>query len=238
MLAAIYCRVSTEDQEKEGSSLKSQRDACVQKAQETGYGCPGDYTYLEVWSGADTDRPKLNELRSLIKQHTIDCLVCYSTDRLARNPIHIAIIAEECEKSGVDLVFVTEPMDNSPEGALIRYVRGFAAQIEREKIRERTIRGKREKARSGQLATGGARLFGYDVNNGRRTINIAEAAIVNRIFMWFSRQEYTLYRAAAELNRAGIPAPRGGRWSEHTVYRLLINPAYKGVTYAFRYKVV
>ena len=38
--------------------------------------------------------------------------------------------------------FVTEPLDNSPEGHLIRYVKGYAAQIEREKIIDRTVRGR------------------------------------------------------------------------------------------------
>lgn len=238
MNAAIYCRVSTEDQEREGTSLDSQREACITKAQELGHEVLEHYVFLETWSGAETDRPQLNELRHLVRQRIISCVVCYATDRLARNPIHIAIIAEECEKRGIELVFVTEPLDKSPEGALIRYVKGYAAQIEREKIRERTLRGKREKARAGKLSTGGPRLFGYDVENRKRVINPAEAELVKQIYHWFAYEGYTLYRAAAEFNRAGIKAPRGGRWTEHTVYRLLINPAYKGETFAFRYKTV
>ena len=37
MGAAIYCRVSTEDQEREGTSLQSQLEACRKLAQERGY---------------------------------------------------------------------------------------------------------------------------------------------------------------------------------------------------------
>jgi site-specific DNA recombinase len=236
MKAAIYCRVSTEDQEREGTSLDTQVSGCVTKAKELNYETPGDYIFKEAWTGVETDRPKLNELRDLIRQRLIDAVICYSTDRLARNPIHIAIIAEECDKRGIELIFVTEPCDNSPEGHLIRYVKGYAAQIEYEKIRERTIRGKREKCRQGKMATGGGRLFGYNWVDGKREININEAEIVSQIFNWFAAEEYTLYRAAGELNRTGIQRPMGGKWSEQTVYRLLINPAYKGVTCAFRYK--
>ncbi|GAJ07117.1 unnamed protein product, partial [marine sediment metagenome] len=144
MRAAIYCRVSTEEQEREGTSLESQREACLEKAHELGYEVPRDYLYSEAWTGTDTDRPKLNKLREDIKQQAINTLICYSTDRLARNPIHIAIIAEECQKKDIELIFVSEPLDNSPEGQLIRYVKGYAAQIEHEKIRERTMRGKKQ----------------------------------------------------------------------------------------------
>ena len=34
--AAIYCRVSTEDQEREGTSLETQLEACRNKAKELG----------------------------------------------------------------------------------------------------------------------------------------------------------------------------------------------------------
>lgn len=236
--AAIYCRVSTENQEREGSSLQSQRDYCLRRARDLGYDVPEDCIFSEVFSGADTDRPKLTELRRLVKSHSVEAVVCYSTDRLARNPIHIAIIAEECEKRGIELLFVTEPLDKSPEGALIRYVKGFAAQIEREKIRERSLRGKREKARQGKLSTGGPRLYGYDVVEGRRVINDTEAEVIKRIFNWFAEGGYTLYEAVRQLNQERIPGPAGGKWSENTIYRMLNHPAYYGVTYAFRYKCV
>ena len=236
--AAIYCRVSTEDQEKEGSSLASQRDYCRRKALDAGYEVPESLIFSEVFSGADKDRPKLNDLRQLIRSHGIDALVCYATDRLARNPIHIAIIAEECEKRGIELIFVSEPLDKTPEGALIRYVKGYAAQIEREKIRERSIRGKKQKAREGTLSFGGPRLFGYSVVNKRRVINDAEAEIIKRIFNFFADEGITLYSAVARLNKEGVPAPAGGRWSENGIYRILTNPAYAGVTYAFRYITV
>lgn len=238
--AAIYCRVSTEDQEREGTSLETQKESCIAKASELSYETPGDYIYTEAWTGTDTDRPKLNDLRSNIKQRNIDAVICYSTDRLARNPIHIAIIAEECQKRDIELIFVTEPLDNSPEGQLIRYVKGYAAQIEHEKIRERTMRGKKAGARMGKLSTGGIPPFGYSQVKGeaRRSINEPEAEIVRAIFKKLAYEGYTMYRIAGELNAAGITGPRGGRWSELTIHRMVNNTAYMGVTYAFRYEVI
>ena len=62
--------------------------------------------------------------------------------------------AEECQKVGAELLFVTEPLDTSPEGQLIAYVKGYAAQLEREKIKDRAIRGQRARAEQGRLPHG------------------------------------------------------------------------------------
>ncbi|MFC1903727.1 recombinase family protein [Chloroflexota bacterium] len=236
--AAIYCRVSTEDQEREGTSLISQCDACVLKASELGYEVPNDLIFSEAWTGTDMDRPKLIWLRQMIRDSLIEAVVCYSTDRLARNPIHIAIVAEECQKRGIDLIFVTEPLDYSPEGQLIQYVRGFAAQIEHEKIRERTMRGKRTGVLSGKISTGSPQLYGYHQANGIRSIIENEANIVKRIFSKIAIGGYSPGKMASELNLAGILAPKGGRWSDGAIYRMTKNSAYTGLTYAYRYRAV
>ena len=238
MKAAIYCRVSTDNQEREGTSLYSQKETCLLKASELGYDVPEEYIFQEVWTGAETDRPQLNELRELVKRQLIDAVICLSADRLARNPIHIAIIAEECDRRETELLFITEPLDSSPEGALIRYVKGYAAQIEREKIRERSIRGKKAKAREGKMSTGGSKLFGYYYANGKREINPDEAEIATSIFGKMASGRYTLYRLESELNDAGIAPPRSGKWTVAKLSRLLNNPAYKGDTVVFRFMAV
>jgi site-specific DNA recombinase len=64
-------------------------------------------------------------------------------------------------------------LDNSPEGQLIGFVNGYAAQIEREKIRERTVRGKLARAAQGKLPEGtgkGAYGYRYESETGRREL--------------------------------------------------------------------
>ncbi|MBI4295200.1 MAG: recombinase family protein, partial [Chloroflexi bacterium] len=133
MKAIVYCRVSTTGQAENGTSLESQRNACLKLASEKGYEIPQDHIFLEDWTGADLERPKLERARELVRSGLAQAFVCYAVDRLARDPIHVGIVAEECAKRQVELFFVLEPLDNSPEGALIRYVKGYAAQIERER---------------------------------------------------------------------------------------------------------
>ena len=249
-IAAVYCRVSTAGQGEDGSSLESQRQSCLNKALELGYRVPADHIFSEIWTGVDLDRPLLTEIREMVRQRSIDAVICHSTDRLARKAIHVAILADEFAKRDIALVFVTEPLDSSPEGQLIAYVKGYAAEIEREKIRERSLRGKRSLASQGVLAMGAGKLFGYTYvprikktrdtpgQPAQRLINGKESEIIRRVFRMVAEQGYTLYRVAKEMNEEAVPCPRGGRWSENLAWRILNNPAYKGETFAFRYKLV
>ena len=65
------------------------------------------------------------------------------------------IITEELEKHGVTLEAVTEDVDNSELGKLISYIRGYASKLEAEKMRERTMRGKKARAIEGKIPLGG-----------------------------------------------------------------------------------
>jgi site-specific DNA recombinase len=248
--ALIYCRVSTRGQEEEGTSLDSQEAACRQKAEELGYTIAT--VTREVFTGAELwDRPLLSRDRLHIKEGKCDALIAYATDRLARNPVHLAIIAEECERAGVVLVFVTEPLDASPEGALIRYVKGYAANVEREKIRERSIRGKQQRLLSGKLLRSGTDLYGYQrVEEGaRREINELEAGIVRQIYQWFADENVSLRQIVRRLNERGVSTPTAGkrtpyqrrtlsgqRWNHTTTRNILSEPAYKGETILSRWK--
>ena len=113
MKAAIYCRVSTEDQEREGSSLQSQLEACEKIAQERDYEVPLELIVLETYSGLSLDRPKLNELREWVRDKQVDVVIAYTLDRLSRDPVHFIILQEELERVGVELILVTEDIDSS-----------------------------------------------------------------------------------------------------------------------------
>jgi site-specific DNA recombinase len=238
--AAIYARVSTKIQKEEGTSLESQVEACYKLAIERGLEVPPELVFKEDWPGTTMDRPLLNQVRNLVKVKDINVLLVYSTDRLARNPIHLAIIAEECEKRGGELIFVTEPLDASPEGQLIRYVRGYAAEIEREKIAERTLRGKRARALQGKLVTGeGSGLFGYRRVNGVRHIDESGARVVRMIYKWLVEDRLSERGITKRLMEINIPSPQGRiQWAKSTVHRILTNSAYCGETYAFKLKKI
>ncbi len=243
--AAIYCRVSTEDQEKEGTSLQTQLEACLKYCQDKGY--DPVYRFSEAYSGLTLERPKLNELRELVRASDIDVIVCYCLDRLSRDPVHGVILTEELEKHMVALEAVTESVDGSDLGKLITYVRGYAAKLEAIKIRERTMRGKLARAQRGLIPSGGSgKLYGYrycdeksaDVKKGVRVEDEAESQWVKKIFAWYTQDRLTLDEITLKLRGLGVPTPRGkGIWYHNTIRRILTNSSYIGKTFVNTEKV-
>lgn len=242
--ALIYCRVSTRGQEEDGTSLDSQEQACRDYAKAHGYAVAS--VTREVYSGAELwDRPLLSRDREALKSGQYAALICYDLDRLARNPVHQALLIEECQRASVALEIVQAPLDSSPEGMLIAYVRGYAAQLEREKIRERGLRGKRYRAAAGRIHNGSTELYGYvrDKAAGVRTIYEPEAVIVRRIYEWMAVEQIGLTAVARRLTDAGVPTPSAGKrvyrdgqpraWGKTQLATMIRNPAYKGVSIAW-----
>lgn len=239
--AAIYARVSTDRQE-DGSSLQTQEEGCRKAAAERGFVVDEEHVYRETFSGMHLwERPQLTALREAIRQRLIDVVLVHSIDRLARNTAHLWIVLEEAGHRGIEVVFVTEPLDQTPEGQLVRYMRGYAAQIEHEKIVERNIRGHRARAAAGKLLPGGTgkALYGYswadEKTRSAYIPNEAEAAIVRWIYER-AAAGFSLRSIASELTAKGIPSPSGGQtWGRSTVYAVLMHPFYSGHPVAYRW---
>jgi len=228
---AIYCRVSTEDQEKEGTSLQTQLEACLAYCHQKGYQVVRQF--VETYSGLSLERPKLNELRELIRANDIDVIVVYCLDRLSRDPTHGVILTQELEKHHVTLEAVTETVDSSELGKLISYIRGFASKLEAEKIRERTTRGKKAYVQQGKLPIGtGKGLYGYkwDKETKKRIPVEFEVKVVQRIFTMLAEGK-GYFNIARTLNEHGIPTKTGRKWSARTLYNMAGNPCYIGMTY-------
>lgn len=247
--AAIYVRVSTRDQEQEGTSLATQEERCRAYAAEHGYQVDESHVYREVFTGAELwDRPELTRLREIVRARDVDVIVSYAIDRLSRDPVHLGVILSEAEYAGVRVEFVTEPLDDSPEGQLIRFVRGYAAKIERMKIAERSIRGKRAKLAAGKMLPSRCPLYGYtwkdeQTPRGPRHVgyepNPQTAPVVRRIFELASAGE-PIRAIAARLDAEGIPTPlpsaKGLGWAPETIRRILRHPAYCGEHAALRWR--
>ena len=240
MEAAIYCRVSTEDQEREGTSLESQREACLKKAHEIGFRVDEKDIYAEAFSGLTLERPRLTQLRGAVRSGDVQAVIAYCLDRLSRDPVHFIILQEELEKAKVALILTAEDLDSSDMGKLIAHIKGYAAKLEATKIRERTTRGRRMRALSGKLpASSHARLYGYTyipgkgVGEGIRYVNDEQAAVVRKMYQW-CLEGLSTHAITYRLRDSGIPTPSGsGYWIRSTVQKILKNPAYCGKTFAF-----
>ena len=237
MKAATYCRVSTDNQEREGTSLQTQLENCVTYCQSKGYEICNRFS--EAYSGLSLERPELEKLRELVRNDGIQVVVVYCLDRLSRDPTHGVILTQELEQHHVKLEAVTEDVDSSELGKLISYIRGFASKLEAEKIRERTSRGKRAKVMRGELPQGtGVGMYGYEWNSEtkRREIICTEADVVREIFTKVATGE-SLISIARRLNDRRIPTKatktsdsRRKFWHSLTIRRMIRNSGYIGRT--------
>ena len=239
MKTAIYCRVSTDNQEKEGSSLESQREACLKFCADNNYLV--SHLYMETYSGLSLERPKLAELRQLAADRGFECIVCYTPDRLSRIGEDILTIAKEFFINGVKLFFVKDGFENSFEGKLIAFIQGWASELEVKKIVERTSRGLRKRAESGKLPSGHrGRLYGYNYIPGKgpgegiRYVNEDQAKWIRQIFQWYVSEGLGIERLCFRLKEQNITSPAGKpSWSTATISKTLKNRAYIGETYVY-----
>jgi DNA invertase Pin-like site-specific DNA recombinase len=148
---AIYTRVSTDLQaEKEFSSCEAQEEkirAFVQSQD--------NWQVFKVYSdagysGANTNRPALQELLDDVKQRKIDIILSYKIDRLTRSSKDFYQLIEIFEQHNVSFISITERFDTStPAGRLLRNIMLTFAQFERELTSERTKDKLLERARKG-----------------------------------------------------------------------------------------
>src|SRR5262249_16372920 len=148
---------------------------------------------------------------------------------------HLGVIISEADHHGVAVAFVTEPLDDSPEGELIRFVRGYAAKIEHAKIRERTMRGRIARIASGKPPVGPRPPYGYQWRDDRdsdgKPIKLALAEhpetgwVVRRIFAEIAAGS-SARAVARRLTADGVPTPTGRSrvWGQTTVASILRHP--------------
>lgn len=179
MRAIVYTRVSTDAQERDGTSLETQVRACLDYAAAAGWSVVA--TVRDAASGFSLERPGMTRVRDGMRLSEFDVVLAYAVDRLSRHQNHIGVLFDEAEGWGVKFEFVTERFEDTAIGRFILAARAFTAEVEREKIAERTMRGKAERARAGKIpqATGKG-IYGYRYNpaTGRREIDLAQAAVV------------------------------------------------------------
>ena len=137
---------------------------------------------------------------------------------------------------------------DTPEGNLQKNVKGSIAEYEREKIRERTMRGRHNIARSGKVVTHGRPLYGYRLSDdGKLKILVIfepEARIVRLVFLWYIAGDETgkrlsMQAIANKLSEMNVPTwadthkgvkktRMAGQWSRTAVQAILKNEAYAG----------
>ena len=151
MQVALYARVSTLNQQQEGT-IASQVRSLQHDIHQPGWSLlPPHESLDEGISGARLDRPARDRLRDGAQRWAFDAVVVLSPDRLARHYAHQWLLIEEFTTLHTDVIFLQNPFGATPQGTRLTQMQGMTAEYERAQILERTRRGRLEKARRGAL---------------------------------------------------------------------------------------
>ena len=233
--AATYARVSSE-QQKEENTIASQTAALIEFAREQGYGVPDEWVVEdEGFSGASLLRPGLERLRDLAAEGHIQAVLIHAPDRLSRKYAYQVLLTEEFARHGVETIFLKAPHSGTPEDQLMLQFQGMIAEYERAQILERSRRGKRHRAKAGEVSVLGGAPYGYRYIRktrdapARYEIDAVEAEVVRLVYDMYTVKGLSIGAIARLLREMGPPTRRRvTRWERSVVWAILRNPAYKG----------
>jgi site-specific DNA recombinase len=235
--AALYVRVSSQGQVREGYSLSFQEEILREWCRRESVAVAGIYRDGGE-SGSTIRRRGLTQLIGDARQRLFDLVLIFRVDRFSRDPLDLLTLVRELEARGIRLRSVTEAVDaGDPAGELMLTILGAIGKFVRENIVQNAMLGKRKRAEEGRYA-GGTVPFGYLVgasgtyrpDERPRAGGPSAAASVRSLFALYRRvasEGGGCQRVARLLAEQGIPPPRSA-WGHATVHQILRNPVYAG----------
>lgn len=241
----LYARVSSEAQAKE-KTINSQIAEILNRAELLGEKIdPNLYFIDEGKSGASLERLGLDRLRDKALCGEVTKVYVLSPDRLSRKSSHQILLIEEMKRLGVDFHFINREIGDTPEDQMLLQIQGVIAEYEREKILERSRRGKLYAAKCGKVNVLGGAPYGYyykkstDTQDALYLINPIEAEIVKEAFYLYCNEQLNIGAIAREFTHKGYVTKTGKTfWERSVIWGLLRNPAYKGQAAFRKTKVV
>jgi len=223
--AAIYTRVSTEDQAKEGFSLGAQLDKLKS------YCKARDWVVAEVYvddgySGRNIKRPAYTRMMEEFDKW--DAVLVIKMDRIHRNSKNFMFMMDYLNKNKKEFVSMSESFDTSTAiGRFVMNIIQGIAQLESEQIGERVYIGMEQKARTNGGVLGFNIPYGYNYDNGKFNINKIEAPVVKNIYNWYLDNK-SMGKIVKMLNDAKTSTKNRGFWAKKMVSTILKNPIYCG----------
>jgi site-specific DNA recombinase len=244
--AAIYARVSTDDQAERGYSLPSQVDACQKFADVRAFDVVGVYQDEVSGTLPITRRPAGAQLQGAINSGQVNTVIIYQVDRLSRDIANLLVTIQSWLRAGIDIYSLDIGRQITSENDIVVVIMGWQGSDERNKIIERTSRGRNKKASSGKAVGSGPAPYGYIYQYGELSIKESEAQIVQMIFNWYVNGEeqgevMSIVGIAKRLSQMGILTPAeskgwkhkraraAGIWDGSTVHWILLSETYCGV---------
>ena len=215
--AAIYARVSGEQQARDGT-IASQLEAVTQRLGSDGFECDPELRFVDDgWTGKTLIRPGLERLRDQAAAGAIDRLYVLDPDRFSRKYAYQILMLEELTRHGVEVVFLCNPLGQSPAENLLRQVQGMIAEYEEAKILDAAAGASGTPCEGSVSVLSGApygyRYIGKHEGDGEARYQVVanEAQVVRKIFLWVGQDRCSIGEVCRRLKSEGSPHGRG-RW--------------------------
>ncbi len=225
MRVAIYLRVSTTEQAKEGYSLGAQLERLRSFCKAREWEVSKEYVD-DGHSGRSIKRPAYKKMME--EKDEWDMILVVKMDRIHRNSKNFMEMMDNLRRWGKEFSSMQESLDTSTAmGRFVVDIIQRIAQLESEQIGERVYVGMKQKASTEGGILGFAHPYGYDYIDGELMVNKNEAKVVRLIFDLYLNGNGTP-RIAEKLDELNCRTKRDGIWSARTIGKILKNPIYCG----------
>lgn len=260
MRAAIYCRLSKEDEGKTGESesIQNQKSILIEYAVEQGFEIYQIYSD-EDYSGIDRDRPAFNAMLRAASEHKFDVVLAKTQSRFTRDMELVEkYLHGKFVEWGIRFIAVVDHVDtNDAANKKSRQINGLINEWYLEDL-SANVRSVLDHKRKDGVYIASLALYGYQKDpdaRGRLVIDPEAAEVVKRIFA-MALGGTGARKIARILNGEGIPSPtaykqrqglccrpagrtpEGVLWQSATICQMLHNQTYAGDLVQGRHKKV
>ncbi|MFA9464933.1 MAG: recombinase family protein [Velocimicrobium sp.] len=229
-VGAQYVRVSTEDQVE--LSPITQLKLGLEFANAHHILVPREYIFIEHGGVSGRNVKNRHEFKRMIglaksNVHLFDCILVWRFSRFARNQEESIVYKSLLSKNKIDVISITEPIDDSPFGKLNERIIEWMDEYYSIRLSDEVLRGMKENARRGAYQSNPPIGYDYVGNKNPPCINKSEQEIIQRIFHTFL-DGYSVTQIARLLNESGYRSKRGSLFESRTIQYILTNPFYIG----------
>ncbi|MBU2562279.1 MAG: recombinase family protein [Nanoarchaeota archaeon] len=198
-LAAIYVRVSTQDQAQHGFSLDAQQEALENYAKALGYEIFQIYRDEGKSAKNIQQRPEMVQMLQDAENKKFSAIFIYKLDRFSRSLKDLILTIDHLKEIGIDFVSLQDKIETtSASGKLMFHIISAFAEFERNIIGDRTKFGMQRKAKEGGFITKAPK--GYKLVNKKLIPHEKEAEIIPKIFGEYAENNISLTQLAKKYN--------------------------------------
>ena len=228
MKVAGYCRVST-DKDDQANSFDAQQRYFTEYIQRT-----PEWELYNIYADEGISGTSIKKRTQFVRmicdayEGKFHLIVTKEVSRFSRNIVDTITYTRELRAIGVGVIFLTDGINTlDPDAELRLSIIASIAQEESRRISARVVWGQTRQMERGVVF--GKSMLGYDVKDGKLTINPKGAALVRLIFEKYAIEQVGTTQIAKYLIDHGFHTYHGSaHWSANKLIKILKNEKYVG----------